>query len=307
MKTTLPSLLFVLTTVFSFAQTEEDETTYQELTDEEYTYLLDSINNSFNYETGTISLMNGVADLVVPSGYKYLDAEQSEYVLQELWGNPPSSTLGLLFPEGAFPLGDDNSYAVEINYEEEGYIADKDAEDIDYDELEEDMIASFKESNKERKEQGYESIEFMGWATPPYYDNVNKKLHWAKELAFEGYESNTLNYEIRILGRKGYLDMNAIGDIDVLPKFNKDIDEVLASVNFNEGYRYEDFDSSMDKVAAYGIGGLIAGKVLAKAGFFAIIAKFGKFIVIGIIGLFAAFKNKIFGKKPEETAVQIEE
>ncbi len=307
MKTTLPSLLFVLTTVFSFAQTEEDETTYQELTDEEYTYLLDSINNSFNYETGTISLMNGVADLVVPSGYKYLDAEQSEYVLQELWGNPPSSTLGLLFPEGAFPLGDDNSYAVEINYEEEGYIADKDAEDIDYDELEEDMIASFKESNKERKEQGCESIEFMGWATPPYYDNVNKKLHWAKELAFEGYESNTLNYEIRILGRKGYLDMNAIGDIDVLPKFNKDIDEVLASVNFNEGYRYEDFDSSMDKVAAYGIGGLIAGKVLAKAGFFAIIAKFGKFIVIGIIGLFAAFKNKIFGKKPEETAVQIEE
>ena len=311
MKTTsfLLLMLFSILSVFSQSDEEiyEDETYIDELTAEQVQFLVDSINNSFTYNTGTVTLLDGVAQILVPEGYKFLDAEQSEYVLADLWGNPPSPTLGLLFPVNAYPIGETMTYAVEVNFEEEGYIEDEDAADIDYDELEEEMIESFKESNIERKKLGYEGIEFVGWATPPYYDSANKKLHWAKELAFEGTETNTLNYEIRILGRKGYLDMNAIGDIDVLPLFNKDIKKVLASVNFNEGHRYEDFDSSMDKVAAYGIGGLIAGKVLAKVGFFAIIAKFGKFIIIGIIGLFAAFKNKLFGRKPKETVTKIEE
>ncbi|MGH9940273.1 MAG: DUF2167 domain-containing protein, partial [Blastocatellia bacterium] len=39
-------------------------------------------------------------------------------------------------------------------------------------------------------------------------------------------------------------------------------------VEFNEGHRYGDYVAGVDKVAAYGIGGLIAGKLAAKAGLF---------------------------------------
>jgi len=60
-------------------------------------------------------------------------------------------------------------------------------------------------------------------------------------------------------------------------------------------YKYEDFDSSVDEVAAWTIGGLVAGKVLAKVGFFAIFLKFGKIIVLSLLGFFGAFKNKIKG------------
>lgn len=260
-----------------------------------YSSKIDSIEQSFTYQYGDIELGDNLATLSVPDGYKFLDAEQSSYVLTDLWGNPPSEVMGLLFPEEITPLSDNFTYAVEITYSEEGYIKDSDAEDLDYDDLLEEMQKDTEEANDQRVELGYEPIELVGWASRPFYDKENKKLHWAKELKFGDYEINTLNYNIRILGRKGYLNMNAIGDIDILPVFNEDIDEILSSVDFNQGNRYSDFNPDLDEIAAYGIGGLIAGKILTKAGFFAAILKFWKVGFIAIAGLFAAFRKRFFG------------
>ena len=282
---------------FLFSQ-EEDSI---ELNEEQLSFILDSINNSFTFETGVIDIDNDLATLTVPHGFKFLDAEQSKYVLTDLWGNPPSEgTLGLLFPEDIYPMSDDFTYCVEIEYSDEGYIDDDDAIDLDYDDLLEEMQSDTEAGNPLREEQGYPTMELVGWASPPFYDEKEKKLHWAKEIMFEGEDASTLNYNIRVLGRSGFLNLNAIGDISMLNTFNRDRDNILASVEFNKGYRYSEFDPDIDKVAAYGIGGLIAGKVLAKVGFFAIIAKFGKFIAIGVIALFAGLRKRIFGSKESE-------
>lgn len=284
------------TTILDDTEVESDE-----LSDEEYKILVDSIHASFNYEYGSITLNEDLATLQVPSGYKFLNAEQSKYVLEDLWGNMPEETLGLLFPEDIDPLSDNFTYAVEITYTEDGFIEDEDAEEIDYDELLETMQEESEAMNEERKKLGYDGIELIGWAQPPYYDNATKKLHWAKELHFENYETNTLNYNIRVLGRKGFLTMNVIGEMNVLPMVQNDLDPILSSVEFNEGNRYADFNPDIDTVAAYGIGGLIAGKILAKAGFFALILKFWKVIAIGVVGAFGIFKKKIFGSKSDST------
>jgi uncharacterized membrane-anchored protein len=278
---------------------DDTEVESQELTDEEYEILVDSIHASFYYEYGSIALNEDLATLQVPSGYKFLNAEQSKYVLEDLWGNMPEETLGLLFPENIDPLSDNFTYAVEITYTEDGFIEDEDAEDIDYNELLETMQEESEAMNTERKELGYDGIELIGWAQPPYYDNTTKKLHWAKELHFENYETNTLNYNIRVLGRKGFLTMNVIGEMNVLPMVQNDLEPILSSVEFNEGNRYADFNPDIDTVAAYGIGGLIAGKILAKAGFFALILKFWKVIAIGAVGAFGIFKKKLFGGKSD--------
>lgn len=293
------SLAFLcLLTTFSFAQ----ETT-KELTEEQqkiYLQKLDSINNAFTYQYGKISLQDGLAEINIPKGYKFLDAKQSEYVLSDLWGNPPSEVLGLLFPENTSPLDENFTYAVEVTYSNDGYIDDEDAKNLDYADLLKEMQEDADAINPERKKQGYPAINLVGWASTPFYDAENKKLHWAKELKFEGEELNTLNYNIRVLGRKGYLNLNAIGTIDILPLFKKDVDNILTSVSFTDGNTYADFNPDIDKVAAYGIGGLIAGKVLAKAGVFAILLKFWKVIAVAIAGLFAAFKKKIFGGSDED-------
>jgi uncharacterized membrane-anchored protein len=298
MKNLLTSIMLCLSFTITYCQENQDEITKEQ--EIEYQRVIDSINSSFKYQYGKISLENGIAEIDIPKGYKFLNAEQSKYVLSDLWGNPPSEVLGLLFPEEISPISDDFTYAVEITYSNEGYIDDEDAKDLDYDDLLEEMQDDTNAANPERKKLGYPEIDLVGWASKPFYDDKNKKLHWAKELSFEGEELNTLNYNIRVLGRKGYLNLNAIGTINVLPKFNNDVDEILNSVHFTVGNKYSDFNPDIDEVAAYGIGGLIAGKLLAKAGFFALLLKFWKFIAIGVVGLFSVFKKRIFGSKESE-------
>jgi len=98
--------------------------------------------------------------------------------------------------------------------------------------------------------------------------------------------------------------MNVIGEMPVLPMVNANMDNILPSVNFTEGNRYADFNPDIDKVAAYGIGGLIAGKVLLKAGILAkiglVLAKFWKLIAIGVIGFFAGVRKLFGGKETDQ-------
>ncbi|MEZ4887908.1 MAG: DUF2167 domain-containing protein [Chitinophagales bacterium] len=299
----MKKLLLSILCLFSFhvfiAAQEDMDTTALEMSDSLLVQLFklqqDSIEKAFVYQTGKVELGDGLAAIEVPTGYKFLDAQQSNYVLTELWGNPPSESLGMLLPEDISPISDNFSYAIDVSYSDEGYIEDKDAKSLDYDDLLEEMQKDAKEINDQRREMGYPAVDLVRWAAPPYYDEANKKLHWAKELAFEGEPANTLNYNIRILGRGGYLNLNAIGEMDILPKVQADIGDILTSVNFNSGNRYSDFNPSMDKVAAYGIGGLIAGKVLAKAGFFALLLKFWKIIAVAIVGFFAFIKRMFTG------------
>ncbi len=266
--------------------------------------VIDSIEKTFTYKHGTIELENGIGKINIPNEFKYLDAKQSERVLVDLWGNPKSEniSMGMILPENEGVLSQ-NGYVFNIQYDAIGYVKDDDADDIDYDDLLKQMREDAKTENEERKKQGFEAITIVGWAAKPFYDKEKKTLHWAKEIKFGNEPENTLNYNIRILGRKGVLVLNAIATTKELPLVQKDINKVLGMVKFNEGYKYENFDSSVDEVAAWTIGGLVAGKVLAKVGFFAILAKFGKLIFLGIAAAFGAFRKKIaglFGKKTEE-------
>ncbi|SFS31966.1 DUF2167 domain-containing protein [Lutibacter maritimus] len=283
---TIITLLFVS---FAFSQEEED-----------YQQKIDSIEKSFNYEYGTISLKNNIGKIIIPNGFKYLNIEQSERVLTDLWGNPKYTdmTLGLILPENQ-GIMDDNGYVFNIQYDEIGYVEDDDANKIDYDELLTQIQDDSKEENKERIKEGYEPINIIGWASKPYYDKSKKILHWAKEIKFGDQEINTLNYNIRILGRKGVLVLNAIATIPDLTYVQNDIPKVLDIVQFSEGNKYADFDSSIDDVAAWTIGGLVAGKVLTKVGFFALILKFWKIILIAVAAFFKPLMN-LFRKKNHE-------
>ncbi len=267
-----------------------------------YQARIDSIENSLHYQRGVVQLEGGIGKLTIPSGFKYLDAKQAEYVLTDLWGNPKQPTLGLIVPENQGVLGD-NSWAFDIQYNEIGYVKDDDADDIDYEELLEEMQKDAVESNKERTTQGYQAIQLVGWANKPFYDEDRKILHWAKELKFGDDEVNTLNYNVRVLGRKGVLVLNAIGSMKQLPVINQNIDKVLNIVEFSDGYKYSEFNPDIDEVAAYTVGGLVAGKVLAKVGILAFLGKFLKVIVVAVIGGASALWKWLSGRRRDETEV----
>ena len=249
---------------------------------------------SLTYKQGEISLQEGLATLRVPESFRYLDAADTDRVLQA-WGNPPDpSTLGMLVPADMSPM-DKLGWGVIISYEEDGHVDDEDAADMDFDELLEDMKKGTLEGNKARQEAGYGAIELKGWAEPPHYDGATHKLYWAQELAFQGNSESSLNYDIRVLGRKGVLVLSAVSSISQLSMMKEKMPEVLAFTDFNPGHSYADFDPDTDQLAAYGIGALVAGKVAAKAGLFktvlALLVAGKKLVVVGIVALIAGIKR----------------
>lgn len=261
---------------------------------------------SLKYQAGDIVLPGGIATLKVPDSFRYLDPQDSERVLVQAWGNPSGSgTSGMLFPASVGPLSRDG-WGVVITYEEDGYVADKDADSINYDDLLKEMKEGVAEANKERQKKGYQTIELAGWAAKPYYDKTTHKLYWAKELVFGGEKEHTLNFSIRVLGRKGVLVLNAVASMEQLPVVEKEMQKVIAFTDFNAGYRYADFDSKSDKTAAYGIAALVAGGVAAKAGLFTklfgLLVAAKKLVIVGIAAL-GAFIGKLYRKLKAKTSV----
>ena len=91
--------------------------------------------DALDRQTGRIEIPGTGAVLDVPDSFYYLNPADAERVLVEVWENPPGQmTLGMLFPADKTPF-DNDSWAVIIRYEEDGYVSDEDADDIDYAEL----------------------------------------------------------------------------------------------------------------------------------------------------------------------------
>ena len=270
---------------------------------EEQKQILEKVQ-ALKYETGKVAIGDGLAVLDLNEHFKFLNAKDTSFVLEKLWGNPPSSDmLGMIVPAEFHPLISDSWFVI-LHFESSGYVRDNDANTIKYDDLLKDMQKATLDANAERIKQGYEAVQLIGWATPPSYDNQRKILYWAKEVRFGDAKENTLNFNIRVLGRKGVLNMNAVAGMHSLPDIQSHLSELVGLAQYNEGHRYQDFNEKSDLVAEYGLAALVAGGVLAKTGLlkaiFVGILAMKKFIIIGLcaLGSFLYKLSQAGGKIP---------
>lgn len=256
-------VLFCSATLLAIALSAQDSTSFidhdKEFSDSEaYT---DSLIESFRYEQGVIGVGDGMIRLSIPDGYKFLDADQSYYLVTDVWENPPSVTNGML---GVIMHADadvyDESTVFFVHYEDIGYVSDEDADGIDYAAKMKEMLQDDSLENAQRIADGYSGLRLVGWASAPYYDKQRKVLHWAKEMDSDDRDVNVLNYNIRVLGRKGVTLINAVSSMDRLDIVKDEVPHVLAMVSFNDGYRYDQFDPATDRVSSQGLDGLIDGK-----------------------------------------------
>lgn len=280
--------------------------------DSEKKLSLEEFEKSLQYQTGAIELPGGMAKLNLGPEFRFLPKADSRRLLENAWGNPPDdSVLGMVIPAKLSPLAG-GGWGVVITYEEDGFVKDDEAGKINYTEMLAEMKKDTAESNEERKKAGYPSIELVGWAAPPRYDQAAKKLYWAKELKFDGSPDNTLNYNIRALGRRGVLVLNAVAGKSQLAMVEQQIPALLPMVAFNEGHRYADFVPSTDKVATYGIAALVAGKLAAKTGLLkgliALLIAGKKLIPLALLALVGGAKAlwSRWRRKPEETVASTE-
>lgn len=250
---------------------------------------------------GTITLPSGIATLKLNEEFYYLDPNDTERLLTDGWGNPPGhKTLGMIIPKAVNPLTA-SGWGVIVSYKDDGHISDEDAAKIDYADLLKQMQEEDEEDNKERQKQGYAGLHLLGWAEQPHYDETSHKMYWARELKADDAEDSTLNYSIRVLGRKGVLELNAVASIADMPMIKQELPKVIAFTNFTEGNLYTDYNPGTDKLASYGLAALVGGGLAAKAGLFAKIGIFllaaKKFLIVGLV-VIAGFVRKLFSRKP---------
>jgi uncharacterized membrane-anchored protein len=261
-----------------------------------------SVVASLKPQSGSIDLPGHIATLKLDDEFRYLDPSDTQKLLEQLWGNPPGSggdTLGMVIPKpdgGSEPP----AWGVIVSYDEDGHVSDKDANKIDYADLLKTMQKQASDANEERVKQGYPKVTLGGWAEPPHYDAGEHKIYWAKDLSFGDSQHHTLNYFVRVLGRKGVLELNAVAGMDQLDQVRRAMKQVMAMAEFSAGNRYADFDSSTDKLAAYGLAALVAGGIAAKTGLLAKLLAIAfaakKFLVLIAAGAVAAFR-KFFKRK----------
>ena len=254
---------------------------------------------------GDIKLAEGDAELHLGTAYYFLDKVDAAKVITKAWGNPAGNAegvLGMVVPEGSNPI---DSWGAMVTYVKTDYISDKDADKTDYDKLVKQIQDGEAEDNARRKKDGYPEMHLVGWAQTPTYNSVSHTMIWARDFKLSDSQTDTLNYDIRLLGRRGVLSLNMVDFMPNLPSVREQAKQLALAGGFRTGARYQDYQAGKDPKAAYGVAGLVAaglGVVIAKKfGLLAIlllVLKKGYILLLAGMATVRAFWAKLFGKKP---------
>ncbi|AWV08094.1 hypothetical protein C9I47_2416 [Lysobacter maris] len=248
------------------------------------------------WQTGpTQGRIGGNAEIEVPEGYAFLDAKATR-TLNELYENPDSGRDEYTFA----PAGRD--WIAFFSFDDIGYV--KDDESIDADEILESIREGTEFSNEERRQRGWEEIHVTGWTFKPQYDKELNALAWAIEAEAGDSGRKIVNFNTRLLGRKGVMEVTLVASPEDLQPAIGQFKALMPGYAFNDGERYADYREG-DHIAEYGLAALITGgaaAVATKKGFFAAIgvflAKAWKLILIGLVAVGAGIR-KLFGGKQE--------
>ena len=196
----------------------------------------------------TVTLGDNLARLDVPAGYLFLNRDDAIHVLHRA-GNPTDgSEIGLLHP--ATP---ESRAFIVIEHAPVGHVSDGDA--LDTGALLSSITTAQAAQNEARKARGQPEITVAGWAEPPLYDKIARRMTWAVK-ARAGKEE-LINARTRILGRTGYLSFNLITDPAAFAHDKTVLSGVLAGTAYAPGQRYEDFQPGRDRDSGKGLADLI--------------------------------------------------
>lgn len=237
------------------------------------------------------------ASLQLPAGYVFIPVKEGKAVMEMMGNRTDDRFLGLILPES------EASWFVTLDYEPAGYIKDDDARHWDADELLQSLKDGTEAANEHREQMGIAPIEVTRWIETPSYESSTHRLIWAAEARDKGGKDPdpTINYNTYVLGREGYISLNLITVTSAIETDKTAARELLGAIDFNSGKRYSDFDSSTDKVAAYGLAALVGGVAAKKLGLIAVIGafllKFAKIIFVAAIAAGGAIAKFFKGKK----------
>jgi uncharacterized membrane-anchored protein len=209
---------------------------------------------------GKITLDHNLATLDLPQGFGYLPPDEASLYMREVVGYPRRlKNLGLILPLGV-AIGSPVSWSALIAYREDGYVKDEGAAALDSGALMAEITQANEAylANATKMGFGNIGISILGWAEKPAYDPATHTLIWATEIRQGESENHTLNYFIRILGRRGVLSLTIVAPLEQLPALEDGVSKIAPALTFNAPYRYADITNT-DTAAAYSLTDMITG------------------------------------------------
>ena len=172
-----------------------------------------------------------------------------------------------------------DGYTIYLDYVDEGYIKLDDWEKVNPTNFLKQMNETAKSNAEYLKKINLDYTTKIDWIFKPTLNKENNSVSYSYKVTWNsGIE--TMESKNLILGKKGHLEsafvINYREDLNfkMQSEFSKDF---VNGVIFQEGFKHSDYKPG-DKIAAAGIGGLVAGslgvKALAKTGLLAKLLKF---------------------------------
>lgn len=247
----------------------------------------ESIFKRVQWQKGpSIADLGKIAKVNIPLGYLFADGNDTRLLMEAMKNLPSGAELGFVAP------GEFDWYVV-FEFDETGYIKDDEKHSLDADAILKTLKTSNEKGNEERRKRGWPIMTIIGWERKPHYNTVTHNLEWATRIESEG--SLAVNYNTRLLGRGGVMRVTLVTDPpklnETLPKFKSVIDMHA----FNQGHKYTEFRQG-DKIAKYGLTGLIVGgatAVAVKTGAFKWLWKVGIAVLVGA----GALLRKLFRRR----------
>ncbi|MEQ1516731.1 MAG: DUF2167 domain-containing protein [Usitatibacteraceae bacterium] len=240
------------------------------------------------------------ANLKLPAGFVFVPSTPAARILTAMGNRTSTNLLGMIFPGE----GTDGDWFIVARFDPAGYIKDDDAREWNADELLKNLKDGTEAVHEERTKRGIPEMEVIGWIEKPAYDASSRRLVWSMSTRTKGAPADSeegVNYNTYALGRQGYVSLNLVTGLRTVDAEKPMAKKMLAALEFDEGKRYADFNSSTDKVAEYGLAALVAGVAAKKLGLFALIGvflvKFAKVFLLGGVGVAALAAKWWKGRK----------
>jgi len=226
-----------------------------------------------------------IAEIRLPKDYIAASGDDTRRLMEAMENPPTGIEVGFVAPQTF-------KWFVVFEFDDIGYVKDDEKGSLDADA----MLAAIKKGteagNKERAKRGWPPITIVGWERPPHYNPETQNLQWAVRARSE--DDLVVNYNTRLLGRKGVMRVTLVTDPSRLPEVLPEFGALLKGFSFTRGNRYAEWVAG-DKVAQYGLTALVVGGATAVAAKTGLLKSLWKILVAAAVGA-AALLRSLFGR-----------
>ena len=210
---------------------------------------------SLNWKDGpsVVNYNQANSKISIPSNLQILEGKEAHQLL--FWINGADFDYVDIYAMGQ------NREQYMFFYTDSGYVKTDDWTDVDPNKFLKEITENYKSSNDTRKKNGQSTVLDVTWKKKPYLDGIHNSVYYALNITWSDNNS-TVEGSAIILGREGYTTGKYVaGENGYQEQMLLNLSKIH---KFNATKEYKDWKSG-DKVAAVGIGALLATTLGVKA------------------------------------------